>query len=141
MQSIISAKNNFWRSYFLSKHSKFYVDLGNLEKNSENVFWFWGNSIWIGSVKHSLSLREREYLSLGVNILTTNFKISNTTKMEFFDLIFFQSNQKIWQKYCHADFCSVSDPLTCWLSISVLTQDFFGIWVTRLLAVYNFRNK
>ena len=73
---------------------------------------------------------ETEYLSSGVNMLTNSLKISDTTKTEFFELIFFQSDQKIWQKYCRADLSSDSDPLnplTCWLSISVLTRGFLGI--------------
>ena len=73
---------------------------------------------------------ETEYLSSGVNMLTNSLKISDTTKREFFELMFFQSDQKIWQKYCRADLSSDSDPLnplTCWLSISVLTRGFLGI--------------
>ena len=69
---------------------------------------------------------ETEYLSSGVNMLTNSLKISDTTKKEFLELIFFQSDQKNWQKYCRIDFCSVSEPLTCWLSISVLTRSFVG---------------
>ena len=84
---------------------------------------------------------EREYLSSGVNDLTSSFKISDTTKTEFFELIFLESGHKIWQKYRRADWSSVSVPLTCWMSISVLTWDFLGILVTWLFAVYNFRNK
>ena len=56
-----------------------------------------------------------------------SLKISDTTKTQFFELIFFQSNQKIWKNYCRADLCSVSNPLTCWLSISVLIRRFSGI--------------
>ena len=70
---------------------------------------------------------EREYVSSGVNILTNSLKISDTTKTEFFELKLFGSDQKIWQNFCRAYFSSVSDPLTCWLSISVLTQGVLGI--------------
>ena len=35
-------------------------------------------------------------------------------------------NQKE-QKYCRADLSSVSDTLTCWVSINVLTRGFLGI--------------
>ena len=38
---------------------------------------------------------EREYLSSGVNILTNSLKILDTTKTEFFEMIFIQSHQKI----------------------------------------------
>ena len=40
----------------------------------------------------------------GVTMLRNSLKISDTTKTELFELIFFQSDQKIWQKYCRADF-------------------------------------
>ena len=80
-------------------------------------------------------------LASGVNILTKSLKVSYTTQNDFFEVIFFQNSQKIWQKYCVADLTSLSDRLTCWLSISVLVRGFFGIKVTPLFAVYNFRNK
>ena len=51
-------------------------------------------------------------------MLTNRLKISDTTKTEFL----FLNDQKIWKKYCRADLGSYSDPLLCWLSISVLTQ-------------------
>ena len=60
-------------------------------------------------------------------MLTNNLKISDKTKTQFFDLISFQSDQIIWQKYSSADLNSVYDPLTCWLSLSVLTRGFLGI--------------
>ena len=43
---------------FCSKYSRFYVDARNAEKNSEIIFWFGDNCIWIDSVKHALLLRE-----------------------------------------------------------------------------------
>ena len=46
-------------------------------------------------------------------MLTNSLKISDITKTEFLELIFFQSDQKIWQKYCGADLSSLADPLTC----------------------------
>ena len=66
-------------------------------------------------------------MSSGVNLLTNSLKISVTTKPEFLKLIFFQGTQKIEQKYCLADLCSVLDPLTCWLPISVLICSSLGI--------------
>ena len=74
-------------------------------------------------------------------MLTNSLKISDTTKTEFFVLIFFLNDKKIWQKYFRAYLSSVPDPLTCCLSISVITRGFLGIHVTLLFAVYNFRNK
>ena len=52
-----------------------------------------------------------------------------------------QSDQKIWEKYFCPDLSSVSDPLTCWLYISVLIRGSLGIEVTPLFAVYNFIRK
>ena len=60
-------------------------------------------------------------------MLTNSLKISDTTNTEFFKLISLHTYQKIRQKYCHADLASVSDPLTCWLSMSILTRGFLGI--------------
>ena len=70
---------------------------------------------------------EREYLSSGVNMLTKILKISDTIKKEFFEVISFQSDKKIWGNYCYADLSIFSDYLTCSLSISFLTRVFLGI--------------
>ena len=78
-------------------------------------------------LRQTLAFTETEYLSLGVNMLTNSLKISETTKTQFFELIFFQSDQRIWQKYCRGDLSNLSDPLTFWLSLSVLTRGFFNI--------------
>ena len=43
----------------------------------------------------AFELVEREYLSLGVNMLTNSLKISDTSKKEFLELIFLESAQKI----------------------------------------------
>ena len=59
--------------------------------------------------------------------LTNSLKILDTPKTEFFELIFFLNDQKIWQKFCRADLRSVLDAITCWLSTSVLTRGFLGI--------------
>ena len=60
-------------------------------------------------------------------MLTKSLKISDGSKKAFIGVIFFESDQEISQKRCRADLSSVSDPLTCWLSISVLTRGFLGI--------------
>ena len=77
-------------------------------------------------------------MSSGVIMLANSLKISDTTKREFLELISFQSDQKIWQKYCRNELGSVSNTLTCWLSISVLARGFLTIYLTPLFAVYNF---
>ena len=74
-------------------------------------------------------------------MLINSLKISDITQKKVFSADFFQSDQKIWRKYCCGDLCSVSHRLTCWVSISVPTRGFLGIYVTPLFVVYNFRNK
>ena len=66
-------------------------------------------------------------LNIGCHMFTNNLKTSDTTKTESFELIFFQSDQKVCQKHYHGDLCSVSDTLTCSLSISALTRSFLSI--------------
>ena len=106
------------RFIFFSKYSNFDEDFRNGEQNSANTLGFGDTWTWIGCVKHSLLPTE----------------ISDTTKTEFFQLKLFWSNQKIRQNHCLGDLNSVSDPLTCWLSISVLTWGFFSIYVTMLFG-------
>ena len=74
-------------------------------------------------------------------MLTNSLKIIDTTKAEFLELIFFQSVEKRWKEFCRAELSSFPDPLTCWLSISVLTRGFLVISVTPHFAVYNFWKK
>ena len=71
----------------------------------------------------------------------SSLKFSDATKTELFEQIFFKSNQIIWQKYRLADLRSLLDLLTCWLSISILTQRFLTIELTVLFAAFNFRKK
>ena len=66
-------------------------------------------------------------MSSGVNMLTNSLKILDATKTVFFELIFFLNDQKIWQDLSRADLSSVSNPLTCWQSKSVMRQGFLGI--------------
>ena len=79
---------------FFWKCTKSNVDLGNAEKNSEKVFRFWDNWMWIGSLK--FSLLRREYLSSAVNVLTNSLKLLYSTKTEFFRLNYLNSDQEIW---------------------------------------------
>ena len=46
-------------------------------------------------------------------MLTNSLKISDTTKTEFFELVSFQSDEKLSQKYCRACLNNHLDPLTC----------------------------
>ena len=75
MQSVISETNKLWGSSSFSKYSKFYGDFGNAEKNQENIFWFWDNCIWIGSVRYSFLLKENAcHGSQYVNKLSQDFR-------------------------------------------------------------------
>ena len=66
-------------------------------------------------------------MSSGDNMFTNILKIIDTTKKQFLELIFFQNDKEILQKYCPVDLRSVLDPLTCWMSTSVQTGGFLGI--------------
>ena len=46
-------------------------------------------------------------------MITEGLRVSDTTEAEFLELIFFQIDEKISEKYWRADLCSFSDPLTC----------------------------
>ena len=74
-------------------------------------------------------------------MLTNTLKILDTFKTKFFARIYLMNDKKISQKYFRADVRCVSDPLTCWLCICVLTQGFLGISVTLRFAVYNSRKQ
>ena len=89
-ESVISEIHWLWGSSGFWKCSKYNVDYRNAEKNSEKVFCFWDNSIWIGCVK--LSLLRGEYLSSAVNVLKNSFKILNSSKIDLFQLNYVQSD-------------------------------------------------
>ena len=73
------------------KCSKFNEDFKKAGKNSEEVFCFWDNSIWIGFFK--LSLLRREYIWSAINVLTNRLRILHSTNTDFFESNFVQSNQ------------------------------------------------
>ena len=70
----------FFSNFFL----KFGLDSIIQAKNSEKVFFFLYNCIWIGC--QYLPLLRGEYLSLAVNMLTNNPKILVFTKRAIFQL-------------------------------------------------------
>ena len=45
-------------------------------------------------------------------MFTNRLKIPDTTKTEFFEVKFLESDQKVSKHYCCGDFSSVSDSLT-----------------------------
>ena len=73
------------RVIYFCKCSEFNLAFKNAAINSENIFCFWDNCIWIGSLK--LSLLRRQYLSLTVNMLTNILKTLRVTKRDFFKSI------------------------------------------------------
>ena len=79
---------------FFWKYSKFNVDFKKAAKNSEKVFSFWDNSIWIGCVK--LFLLRRENLSSSINMLTNSLKILHSTNIDFRQLNYAHRDQQLW---------------------------------------------
>ena len=112
-------------SSFFSKYSKFNLDSKNGEKNSEKVFRFWDNCIWIGIVKFSL-LRTGQFSSI-TNLLTRSPKIWHVNTRNFFDYKFPATDQLIWSRCYDADFNSVRTRLPYCLSKDLLKQDFSDI--------------
>ena len=97
-----------------------------MEEKTEKKF-FKINLIAFELVALDTPFTEREHLPSGVNMLTKSLKISDTTKTKFTEVVYFHSDQKIWEKYCRSGLSNLSDPLTCWLSIIVLRRGFLGI--------------
>ena len=81
------------RVSFLSKCSKFNLDIKIDARNAEKGFCFWDNCIWIGIVK--LSLLRRGYFSSAANVLTSSPKIWHVNKADCFQLNWISSNQSI----------------------------------------------
>ena len=72
---------------FFWKCSKFNADLKNVEENSEKMFCFWDQSIWIVFI--NLSLLLREYLSSPVNVLRKSLKNFHVSKSDVCNSITF----------------------------------------------------
>ena len=89
-ESVISEIHRLWVWSFFRKCWKFNVDFRNEEKNSEKLFCFSDNSIWIGSF--TLSLLRREYLSSGINLLTKCLNILHSANTDFFQLNYVHSD-------------------------------------------------
>ena len=81
---------NFGNNY--SKCSKFHAHFRTAIKNSENVFYFRDNGVWI-CVK--MCKLQREYLLSAVNDLTNSLKITNQTNKDFFQFNISKSHGKI----------------------------------------------
>ena len=59
-----------------------------MQKKFEFFFLIW-RYLDLNWLRETLVFTERQYLSSGVNMLTNSLKISDTTKNEFFEMIFF----------------------------------------------------
>ena len=127
-ESIISETQKIWGSPFFSSRSKFQLHFKNAAQNSEIVFCFWDNCIWIGIVK--LSLLRTGYLPSTRNVLIRSTKIYNVNKRIFFEHNFFESDQWIRSRYCDEDLSSVWARLPCCLSKVPLKRAFLDIYLT-----------
>ena len=127
-ESVTSKIQNLWGSSVFSKYSKFTLDFKNAAKNSEKVFCFWDNCIWIGIVK--LSLLRTGYFSSAANVLTSSPKICHVNKRDFFQLNFLPSDQWLWWRCCHADCNSAWARLPSCLSKGPLKLEFSIIYLT-----------
>ena len=114
------------------------MDFRNAEKNWEEVFSFWDNSIWISSVK--LSLLCREYLSSAVNVLTNRLRIFHSTKKNFSQLNYVHSDQKIWRRCRPHDCHSFLGCLRCCWWKRPLKLDISDIHLITFFGVCNFGN-
>ena len=85
-ECVNSEIQNLWGSSFFWNHLKFKLDFKNSTQNSQKIFCFWDNCIWISIVK--LSLLGTGYFSSAANVLTSSPKIWHVNKREFFQLHF-----------------------------------------------------
>ena len=69
-----------------------------LERNSENIFGFLNNCIWIAC--SNFCLLWQEYFSLAVNVITNSSKISDLTKRDVFQFNISQIDETIGWKCC-----------------------------------------
>ena len=125
----VTAKiKNLWGSSFFSKCLNFDLDFKNARKNSQKVFCFWDNCIWIGIV--ILSLLRTGYFSLAANVLTSSPKISHVNKRDFFQRNFLCSDWGISARCCDSCFSSAYPRLPCCLSKGPLKRAFLHIYLT-----------
>ena len=124
----------FWKyvSYdahlFSPKCWKVDVDFRNAAKNWEKAFCFSDDCILIACGMNipqaimNLPITKR-ILVIGSQCNNSS-KIPDNAKRNILQLDFSQSHETIWGKCCVADFNSVWDTLTCWLSKGVQKRDF-----------------
>ena len=128
---------SFWKMfkfYFKFKKKK----KKKKKKKCEKAFCFSDNSIWSGSVKFSLLIRE--HLPSAVNVLTNSLKILHIPKRYFFQLNYIQRDQWVWERSCFSDSNSVLTRLPCCFSKGPLKLGFLDIYLATYLRVSNFGN-
>ena len=127
-ESLFSEIQNLWGSSYFSQYFKFKLDFKNPGKNSEKVFCFWDNFIWIGILK--LSLLKTGYFSSTANVLPNSTKILHVNKRDFFQLNSLGRDQWIWERFCNADFNSACVRVPCCLSKGPLKWDVLDIYLS-----------
>ena len=92
-ESVISEIQKLRGSSFFPNFSKLNLDFKNAAKNSDKVFCFWDNCIWMAIVKYSLLWTG--YIWSAANVLRRGRKICNINKRDFFEQNFLASDQWI----------------------------------------------
>ena len=87
MPSITSEINKLWGSSFFYNCLEFDIDFRSGGKNWKKKCVF--KKIAFEFISLNTNFAEREYLSLGVNMLTNSLKIWDTTKKKLLELKFF----------------------------------------------------
>ena len=73
-------------------------------------------------------------------MLTNSLKILHSTKIDFFQLNYVHSDQKIWRSCRRVDWNSVWAHLPCCFWKGSLKRDFSNIYLITFFGVRNFRN-
>ena len=116
----------------------FDVDPRNGTKNTEKVFRFSDNYIWIWSSK--VSQYRTVYLPSAVNLLTNTTKTSANARRDIFQINFPDNDEKTWQKCFHVNFARICDAFTCWYSKRVPKRHFLDSGLSKIFTVSNFGN-
>ena len=128
LEFVFSKIQNLWGSPFLKNGLKLNIHFKNAGNNSENVFSFWDNCIWIGIVK--LSLFRTGYFSSAANVLTSSPTIWHVNKRDLFQLNSLGRDQWTWWRFCNAEFKSAWTRLPSCFWICLLKWHFLGIYLT-----------
>ena len=131
--------NKLWATSFFLKCSKFNLAFQNEGKNSEKVFSFWDNCMWMGCIK--LSLFGREHLRTAVIVLTNSLKLFHITIREFLPLNCPPVEQQILSRCCRSKMNRVETRLPCSFWKGNLKGDFLDICPTTFFVGGSLRNE